>query len=91
MKDCIVLLNYPESDWGTDLVCFTIPECHSANRLMDELRCQRADLQSADYDCIQSMADALCTKVANALGGQWKFVSQCSSFDISCNDDEEVE
>lgn len=81
MKESIVILRYPGSDWGNDLVCFRLPEKAGA-RLLDELNFQRADMDAADFDTVQDLADALCTRVAKELGGGWNYVAQAGSIDI---------
>ncbi len=91
MKEHIVLLNYPESQWGSDLVRFKVLDCYSETQVLDELRYKRAELHSADFDSLQDMADALCNAVAYALSGTWEYVVQCGSFDISEADDEDYD
>lgn len=82
MQDHIVILHFPGSDWGSDLVCFHLPKKTSASQLMSEMELQRADMNSSDYDTLQDMADDLCTEVASCLGGTWEYVSQAGVFEI---------
>ena len=65
MKESIVILRYPGSDWGSDLVCFRLPEKAGAH-LLDELNFQRADMDAADFDTVQDLADEYYT--AECLG-----------------------
>lgn len=82
MHDLIVILRFPESDWGEDLVCFHLPDSCTPTQLMDELIFSRSDLAAEDFDTRQDLADALCTLVAQELGGSWNYVAQCGAIDI---------
>lgn len=82
MHDLIVILHYPESNWGDDLVSFHLPGSCSPSDLMDELSYARSELVYGDFDAPQDLADALCTEVAKALGGSWSFLPQCGIVEI---------
>ena len=88
MKQHIGLINYPESEWGTDLVRFMLPDQCTDAQVLDELSYGRMELHSAAFPSLQDMADALCENVANTLGGTWEYVAQCGSFNITEDDDE---
>lgn len=91
MKKRIVMLNYPESQWGTDLVCFAVPDSCTDDQIIEELRWQRSTLHSDDFDSVEGMSDTLCQKTAEALGGTWEYVAQSGSFDVTAEDDETCE
>ena len=76
MTEHIVLLEYPESDWGTDLVKFHFDHDVSAYDLENELDFARNDISAEDFDTLQDYADAVCTAAAEALRGTWSFVAQ---------------
>lgn len=89
MKEHIVLMNYPESEWGTDLVRFMLPDRCTDTQVLDELSYVRMELYSTAFPSLQDMAKTLYEKVAHALGGTWEYVAQCGSFNITEDDDEE--
>ncbi len=85
MHDLIVILHYPESGWGDDLVFFHLPSSCTPGKLMDELSYARSELAYDDFDTPQDLADTLCTEVAKTLGGSWSFLPQCGVVEI-CED-----
>lgn len=82
MHDLIVILHYPESDWGDDLVSFHLPVSCTPGELMDKLSYARIELAYDAFDTPQDLADALCTEVAKVLGGSWSFLPQCGVVEI---------
>ena len=85
MRDCLVLINYPESEWGTDLVLFTIPETVTDSRLIEEIEYARADFDSEAYDSLQDMMDEVLNAAAQVIGGTWHYSAQAGSIDIRDN------
>ena len=81
----IVVLNYPESDWDTDLVKFTFDHDVSAYDLENELDYAKEDISAEDFDTLQDYADAVCTAAAEALHGTWSYVAQTCVIDIRYN------
>ncbi len=82
MDEQILILHYPESDWGDDLVGFHLPEDCSPMRLLDELNAQQGAISSDDYDSLQDYADAVCNAAAQALGATWRYVPQCGMLEF---------
>ena len=82
MSEHILILSYPESDWGDDLVEFQFPKECNPMRLLDELNAQQDALSSDDYDSLQDYADAVCNAAAQALGATWRYVSQCGTLEF---------
>ena len=82
MDEQILILHYPESDWGDDLVGFQIPKECNPMRLLDELNAQQDAISSDDYDSLQDYADAVCNAAAQALGATWRYVSQCGTLEF---------
>ena len=66
MNEQILILSYPESDWGDDLVCFRLPKECGPMRLLDELSTQQDTISPDDYDSLQDYADAVCNAAAPA-------------------------
>ena len=85
MRDCLVLINYPDSDWGTDLVLFNIPENVTDNALIEEIEYARADFDSCEYDSLQDMMDEVLNAAAQAIGGTWHYSAQAGSIDVRDN------
>ena len=85
MRDCLVLINYPDSDWGTDLVLFNIPENVTDSALIEEIEYARADFDSEAYDSLQDMTDDVLNAAAESLGGTWHYSAQAGSIDIRDN------
>lgn len=82
MTKHIILLNYPESDWGTDLVEFSFDHDVSARDLENELEYAKADLCAEDFDSLQDYADAVCNAAAETLHGTWRYFPQTCAIDI---------
>ena len=82
MDEQILLLHYPESDCGDDLVGFHLPEDCDPMRLLDELNAQQDTLSSDDYDSLQDYADAVCNAAAQTLGATWRYVPQCGTLEF---------
>lgn len=82
MDEQILILHYPESDWGDDLVGFHPPEDCDPMRLLDELNAQQDAISSDDYDSLQDYADAVCNAAAQALGATWRYVPQCGTLEF---------
>lgn len=82
MDEQILILHYPESDWGDDLVGFHLPKDCTPMRLLDELSTQQDAIFSDDYDSLQDYADAVCNAAAQALGATWRYVSQCGTLEF---------
>lgn len=82
MNEQILILSYPESDWGDDLVCFRLLKECSPMRLLDELNAQQDAISSDDYDSLQDYADAVCNAAAQALGAKWRYVPQCGTLEF---------
>ena len=82
MNEQILILSYPESDWGDDLVCFRLPKECSRMCLLDELSTQQDTISPDDYDSLQGYADAVCNAAAQALGATWRYVSQCGTLEF---------
>ena len=85
MRDCLVLINYPESDWGTDLVLFNIPENVADSTLIEEIEYARAGFDSEEYDSLQDMMDEVLNTAAESLGGAWRYSAQAGSIDVRDN------
>jgi hypothetical protein len=85
MRDCLVLINYPDSDWGTDLVLFNIPENVTDSVLIEEIEYARANFDSEAYDSLQDMTDDVLNAAAESLGGTWHYSAQAGSIDIRDN------
>ncbi len=77
----IVILQYPESNWGSDLVCFYLPTYVSSTSLMEELELQLEEMQD-NYDSPQDLADDLCNEVARLFNGTWSYIAQAGRIDI---------
>ena len=82
MDEQILILHYPESDWGDDLVGFQLPKECNPMRLLDELNAQQDAISSDDYDSLQDYADAVCNAAAQALGETWRYVPQCGMLEF---------
>mgnify|MGYP004461957113 CR=1 FL=1 len=82
MSEQILILSYPESDWGDDLVEFQFPKECDPMRLLDELNAQQDAISSDDYDSLQDYADAVCNATAQALGATWRYVPQCGTLEF---------
>lgn len=82
MRNCLVLINYPETEWGTDLVLFNIPENVTDSMLIDEIEFTRANFNSSDYESLQDMTDVVLNSAAEALGGTWNYAAQTGAVDI---------
>lgn len=82
MKEHIVALEYPESDWGTDLVKFTFDHDVNAYDLKDKLESAKEDLRADDFDTLQDYADAICSTTAVTLCGTWSYVPLIHLTDI---------
>ena len=78
MKTHVVVLNYPESDWGIDLVKFICD-------LENELDYAKEDISTENFVTLQDYADAVCTAAAEALHGTWSHVVQTCVIDIRYN------
>lgn len=85
MRDCLVLINYPDSDWGTDLVLFNIPENVTNSVLIEEIEYARANFDSEAYDSLQDMTDDVLNAAAESLGGAWHYSAQAGSIDVRDN------
>ena len=85
MRDCLVLVNYPESNWGTDLVLFRVPESVTDSALLEEIEFIRAGFDSSEYVSLQDMMDSVLNAVAESLGGAWHYSAQAGSIDIRDN------
>lgn len=77
----IVILQYPESNWGSDLVCFFLPASVSSASLMDEMELQHEKMRG-NYDSPQDLADDLCNEVARLFNGTWNYIAQVGRIDI---------
>ena len=82
MEEQILILHYPESDWGDDLVGFQLPKECTPMRLLDELNAQQEAISFDDYDSLQDYADAVCNATAQALGAMWRYVPQCGTLEF---------
>ena len=82
MNEQLLILHYPESDWGDDLVAFQLPEGCAPMRLLDELNDQQCAVSANDYDSLQDCADAVCSAAAQALGAAWHYVPQCGTLEF---------
>ena len=82
MDEQILILHYPESDWGDDLVGFQLPKECNPMRLLDELNAQQDAISSDDYDSLQDYAAAVCNAAAQALGATWRYVPQCGTLEF---------
>ena len=85
MRDCLVLINYPCSDWGTDLVLFNIPENVTDSALIEEIEYARADFDSCEYNSLQDLMDEVLNAAAESLGGTWHYSAQAGSIDVRDN------
>lgn len=85
MKTHVVVLNYPESGWGTDLVKFIFDYDVSACDLENELEYAKEDISTENFVTLQDYADAVCTAAAEALHGTWSHVVQTCVIDIRYN------
>ena len=85
MRDCLILINYPESEWGSDLVLFTIPETVTDSALIEAVEYARANFDSEAYDSLQDMMDEVLNAAAQAIGGTWHYSAQAGSIDIRDN------
>lgn len=75
MKEFYILIEYPESDWGTDLVKFTVPEHVSKyavrKNIYDELR----SLSNKNkFFSQQDMAEFALCRAARELGGSREYI-----------------
>lgn len=76
-------LDYPGSDWGTDIVMFTVPETVSHFTLVHEIR-QTLDRMNADsFFNSQDLADAALDIVAKKFSGEWNYISLSGTIQIS--------
>lgn len=81
-KNHLVIINYPHSDWGSDIAVFHLPASCTESQLMTELELSNADPESGDFTTPQDYADSVLTRAASALGGTWEYVRQSGSIDI---------
>lgn len=82
MRTHIVVLNYPESDWGADIVEFAFDDYVSVGDLENEFSYAMEDTHSENFEIMQNYADAVCNKVAEALHGAWRYISTTCKIDI---------
>lgn len=82
MKDMVVIFNYPESYWGTDMVCFHLDKDVDNNELMDTIDDANAEINSEKYGHQCFVTEVICNIVANRLGGTWDYVVVAGSYDI---------
>ena len=83
MKEFYILIEYPESDWGTDLVKFTVPEHISEHTIKESLQAELEYMDSFDdYFSRQDMAESAFSAVADKLGCSWKYVPTLGSIEI---------
>ena len=82
MDEQILILHYPETDWGDHLDGFQLPKECNPMRLLDELNAQQDAISSDDYDSLQDYADAVCNAAAQALGATWRYVPQCGTLEF---------
>lgn len=80
--NCLVIINYPYSVWGSDIALFRLPDTCSEVQLMNELEICNGDPESADFPTPQDYADAVLTQTAKNLCGTWEYVRQAGSIDI---------
>lgn len=83
MNDFLIILHYSESDWGDDLVRFRVPASFTFSSLIDELECQKCDLDPSGYDSLQDYAEELCNRAATVVGGTWEYVRLNGTVDIT--------
>ena len=83
MKEFYILIEYPESDWGTDLVKFTVPEHVSKysvrKNIYDELRSLS---NKNNFFSQQDMAEFALCRAARKLGGSRKYIPIADSIEI---------
>ncbi len=82
MTEQILILHYPESDWGDDLVGFQLSEGCEPMRLLDELNQQQDAIPADNYDSLQDYADDVCNAAAQALGATWRYIPQCGTLEF---------
>lgn len=80
--NCLVIINYPHSDWGSDIAMFHLPASCTESQLMTELELRNADSESVDFPTAQDYADSVLTHAAAALGGTWEYVRQAGNIDV---------
>lgn len=81
----VVLLNYPESDWYTDLVKFTFIGIVSSADLQSALEYFMEEIHAENYDTLQDYTEAVCNMVARMFNGTWCYIPQACSIDIIYN------
>ena len=80
---CMVVLHYPESEWGDDYACFDVPATCSLSQVLDEVEVQQCRLNPDDFESIQAYAEAACDKAAEALNGSWHYMAQAGRIEIT--------
>lgn len=74
MTPRVIRIDYPDSVWGSDLVLFHVPNTVSDYDLRDEIAFRREDFNSADFDSLEDMTDAILASVADHFGGTWRYL-----------------
>ena len=74
MRKTIVIISYPESGWGIDLVEFDVPNHFKDYQITDAIRSAREQLTMADFATPQDMMDHALNAAASKLGGTWRYM-----------------
>ena len=83
MKTVIVLIEYPESDWCTDLVAFSLPDGISDSTLMDTLQEINTRLFKDEGGMnSQEQSKKAIVQTSQALNSSWEFVHQADVLEI---------
>ena len=86
MRKAIIIIKYHNSQWGSDLVEFTVPDTVRDYQILDEIEYARQDLDASDYASQQDMMDIALSNAAGRLEGTWNYVAQAGVVDV-WNDD----
>ena len=83
MKTRIVRIEYPNSEYGEELVALTIPADMSAQRLMNEANFWSEIVSKQEYPSRQDFLDALLTALCNAIpGASWEGIAPVTTLTI---------
>ena len=77
MRTVIVIVEYRESDWGTDLVAFSLSDGVSDSLLMETLEEKSSQLlEEEDYTSSQDRIQDAIMYTSQTLDAPWKYVHQ---------------
>lgn len=80
-----VVLTFPDSVWGSDIVLFYVPAVVSDIELVDELIFQHEELDIDSFDSMPDMVDNLLQSVADHFDGRYRYLPIAGTVSITLN------